>query len=234
MTQTNKFLIVVIAALAVMFGVAIGVSNTLSREYHRYQHNYQVMLDSVQTISTKYGELLFEKGSLVLEKKELEDALGVSNKQIKEYEKQLGSKLAYISKLESRLTVKDTITNTIVIRDTVTNSLSTHYEDKWMSFDQMISYINPTTIRSDIYNTSFNVPLKVGLTEDYTIFVTSPNPYFNITSIDGAVIDKRKFAEKPRRWTFSIYAGFGGQYGLINKRFDVGPQIGAGVGYRIF
>ena len=89
-------------------------------------------------------------------------------------------------------------------------------------------------VENFVYNIGMYLPLKVGITEDYTIFVTSPNPYFKASSIEGAVIDGSKFAKKPSRWTFSVYGGFGAQYGLINKQIDIGPQVSAGIGFRIF
>ena len=77
-------------------------------------------------------------------------------------------------------------------------------------------------------------PLKVGLMDNYTIFVTSDCPYFEVTDIEGAVVDKNKFVQKQRRFVIIVYAGFGGQYGLITRKFDVGPQAGVGVGIRIW
>ena len=38
-----------------------------------------------------------------------------------------------------------------------------------------------------------------------------------------------KLNPKKNRWNFGLQFGFGGQYGLINNRFDVGPYFGAGV-----
>ena len=236
MTKTNKILIAVIAGLVLLCGGMYLYSSNLNRSNKNWKHNYEVLQDSVEVIKTKNGELLFENGSLIISKNELERALDISKKEVKEYEKKLGSKLAYISKLESQLNVKDTIVieKEKIVHDTLTNSYSMGYNDDWLKFDETFSLLNPSSPKLSVYNIGMNVPLKVGLTEDYTIFVTSPNPYFNITSIDGAVIDKGKFAPKPIRWTFSVYGGFGAQYGLINKQIDVGPQIGAGIGFRIF
>ena len=234
MTKTNKILIAVIAGLVLLCGGMYLYSSNLSRSNKNWKHNYEVLQDSVEVIKTKNGELLFENGSLIISKNELERALDISKKEVKEYEKKLGSKLAYISKLESQLNVKDTIVveKEKIIHDTLTNSYSMSYNDSWLKFDETFSLLNPFSPKLSVYNIGMNVPLKVGLTDDYTIFVTSPNPYFNITSIDGAVIDKGKFAPKPKRWGFGLYAGWGIQYGIINKQIDTGPQVGGGVEFR--
>ena len=189
------------------------------------------MRDSMTIVQTKLGETLAERGSLILDKRELEDALGISHDQIKSYEKTLGSKLAYISKLESQLQVKDTITLTKVVHDTLSNSYTGSYNDKWMSFNQ--KFILDKNPRFEVYDISMNVPLKVGLTNDYTIFVTSPNPYFHPTDIEGAVIDGSRFTKKQRRLNIGLYGGVGIGYGMIGKQLDIGPQVGVGIGYRI-
>lgn len=234
MNNLNKYLIGAVVALLLVCAGAFIHSSNLKRANNNWKHNYEVLRDSMELVVTQSGEILYENGSLIIEKKELEAALDISKKQVKDYEKTLGSKLAYISKLESQVGVRDTITVTKVIHDTLTNSYSMNYDDGWLKFDQRFSMEVPDQPTFNIYNINMNVPLKVGLTNDYTIFVTSPNPYFKVTSIEGAVIDKGKFAPRPKHWMFGVYGGFGAGYGLINKQFDVGPQIGVGVGYIFF
>lgn len=234
MNTINKIFAGVIVGMAIVLAV-LGVRNyNLQRSNNNWKHNYEVLRDSMEVVETRNGEILYENGSLIIEKKELEEALGITKQHVKDYEKTLGSKLAYISKLESQLEIKDTITITNVIHDTLTRTYSINYNDGWLNFDENFSMLVPDQPTFEIYNINMNVPLKVGLTDNYTIFVTSPNPYFKVTDIEGAVIDKGKFAPKLRRWTLGAYAGFGLGYGFINKQIDVGPQIGVGVGYRFF
>ena len=234
METLNKYLLGAVVALGLVV-IGLGVHNgNLRRSANNWKHNYKVLQDSVQLVETRYGELLYEKGSLIVEKRELEDALGISKKQVKDYEKKLGSQLAYISKLETSLNVKDTIETTKIIRDTLSDSYSMSYKDEWFGFKEDFSLKTPQSPKLSIYDIWFNVPLKVGLTDDYTIFVTSPNPYFKVTEIEGAVIDGRRFAQKPRRWFFGVYGGFGMQYDLVHKTFGYGPQFGCGIGFRIF
>ena len=234
MSNINKYLLgaAIVLLLAVIGLWAYNVN--LQRKSNNWKHNYEVLQDSVEVIKTKNGELLYENGSLIIEKNELEEALDISKKQVKEYEKALGSKLAYISKLEAQLKVKDTIKITNIVHDTLSNSYSMHYDDSWLKFDEVFSLKNPIKPEMSLYNISMNMPLKVGIGDNYRIFVTSPNPYFNVTSIEGAVIDGSQFAKKQSRWTLGLFGGFGVQYGLINKQIDAGPQVGIGVGFRFF
>lgn len=234
MSTINKILIGAGICLLLVFGIMIVWNSNLQRSNDNWRHNYEVLQDSVRVIETKNGELLYENGSLILDKKELSDALDLSKQQIKDYEKALGSKLAYISKLEAQLKVKDTITITNIVHDTINNSYIMSYKDDWLKFDEKLSLKNPNNPTLDVYNISMNVPLKVGLGDNYKIFVTSPNPYFNVTDIEGAVIDGGQFAKKQCRWSLGAYAGFGGGYGIISKKFDIGPQIGIGVGFRFW
>ena len=234
LSNLNKYLIGTIAGLVILLIGCVTWNQNIQRNRENWKHNYEVLQDSVEVIQTKYGETLFENGSLILEKKELEEALGISQKQIKDYEKTLNAKLAYISKLEAQLAVKDTIKVTEIVHDTLSNSYTMSYKDEWLGFDEIFSLKNPLKPELSVYNIGMNVPLKVGLTDDYKIFVTSLNPYFIVTSIEGAVIDKSKFAPKPKRWAVGVYGGFGFSYGLLNKQIDIGPQIGAGVTYIIF
>jgi hypothetical protein len=231
MSSLSKILIGVIIGMFIILGGLVAYNQDLRKSNNNWKHNYEVLQDSVEVIQTKYGETLYENGSLIIEKKELEDALDISKKQIKDYEKKLNSDLAYIAKLEAQLSVKDTIKVTEVVYEPLSNSYTMHYNDNWLSFGEIFSLKNPEKPTLNVFDIKMNVPLKVGITDDYHIFVTSPNPYFNVSSIEGAVIDGSQFAPKKQRWVFGIYMGIGGQYGLINKQLDFGPQVGAGVGF---
>lgn len=234
MNKLNTWLVVIVAILALLVGILWTNNVNMQRSNNNWKHNYEVLQDSVEVIKTKNGELLFENGSLIIEKNELQEALDLSKEQIKDYEKALGSSLAYITKLESQLEIKDTIRITNIIHDTLTNSYSMHYQDEWLRFDELFSLKSPTSPTMDVFNIHMNVPITVGIGDNYNIIVTSPNPYFEVSSIDGAVIDGEQFAKRLSRWTFGAYAGFGLNYDLIHNTMGVGPQVGVGIGFRFF
>ena len=234
MSKLNMWLIVAVAVLSLAVAGLWTYNVNVQRDSNNWRHNYEVLQDSVEVVKTKNGELLYENGSLILQRKELFEALDLSQRQVRDYEKVLGAKLAYISQLEARLEVKDTVVVKEIVYDNVTNTYSMAYRDKWLNFDQTLSWDEWNNPILKTYNISLDVPLKVGLGDNYRIFVTSPNPYFNITSIEGAVVDGSQFAKKPSRWTLGAYGGFGIGYDLIHKSFGVGPQVGVGIGFRFF
>jgi hypothetical protein len=61
------------------------------------------------------------------------------------------------------------------------------------------------------------------------VSVTTDNPSTLITGMRSYAVK-----EKRGRFTVTAYVGFGGQYGLLHQRIDVGPQMGAGVGFAIW
>ena len=231
--KARTYIVLSAVALLIFFAGLTVWGHIKSRDSKRWEQNYRVMLDSVHTVQTKYGEVLYEREALVLQKKDLENALGVSKQQIREYEKRLGDRLAYISRLEAQLAVKDTLKIVEVVHDTIANFYAGHYEDSWLRFDQKF-LPNPFSPSFEVYNLQMNLPLKVGLTKDYTIFVTSPCPYFSVSEIDGAFIGNQlPQATKPKPFGFGIQAGFGGFYCIMSNRLDYGPYIGFGFSYNI-
>ena len=230
-SNVNKYLTGALVALVLVIGGVLYVNSNLRRSNDNWRHNYEVLQDSVNVIKTHHDEVVFENGSLILERNELTKYLNITKDQIKDYEKIIKDKIAYISDLESQLHIKDTVTVTIITHDTLTNSYPLQYRDRWLTFDGVFSLSNPTHPSLDLFNIKMDIPLRVGIGDNYRIFVTSPNPYFNITSIDGAVVDGGQFLKKKKRWHFGVWIGFGQQYGLINKKIDIGPQVGVGFGY---
>jgi hypothetical protein len=49
------------------------------------------------------------------------------------------------------------------------------------------------------------------------------------TDIEGAIIDGSKFAPKKKRLNWGFQLGFGAQYGIFNKKVDLGPYGGVGI-----
>ena len=76
-----------------------------------------------------------------------------------------------------------------------------------------------------------NLPITFGVTNDYKVFATSPNPYVKFTDMSSATIYGSSVAPKKKRWSFSAHAGIGVHYGLFGQAVDVGPYIGVGCSY---
>lgn len=224
-------IIAILGALLVWFITSNQSKHTL---LETYKHNTVSLTSELDSIRLKNDELLYSMNALILEKEELEKYLDITKKEVKELEKKLDSKIQYIAQIEGQVYI-----DTLELHDTVyidangNMSLYFDYTDKWVT---LRGHSTQTTF-DDFYTTmdtlSMNVPLEVGLTDEYRIFVKSSNPYMHITDVKGAVIEESKIRKMKRRFGFCVYAGWGAQYGVFHKRFDTGPQLGFGFYFSI-
>lgn len=233
MSRNIKIILSTILGLLLAVGFTFGYVGyqTNKRDLDTARHNLITARDSIATLTLKNGEQVKTINSYILEKNQLEEYLAVSKKELKELEKKLG-KTAYITNIETKF-VHDTITVTDTVfidKDTGDSLFSIKYNDEWFGLDGYARIHNnlATTSFSSIY---VPVPLQVGITNDYRIWVKSKNPYLDITSIEGAVIEGSKFHQKPKRFGIGLQVGFGTQYDLVKERFGFGPYIGLGLSY---
>lgn len=228
----RKTIIMLLLEAFMFVGVLIGVSTCSSRQIDRANHNIRALRDSIEVIELNNGALIYEKESLILEKKELEEYLNISNREVRDLERKLDSKLAYISELEGQIKIEPEIVikDSLIYIDNKLTKYSFDYSDKWFSFNGLTTFTDKIGVTT-ISNVKIPVSLKVGLTDDYTIFIQSDNPYLVFSDIQGAMVDKGRFAQKPKRWNIGLQAGIGVQYGLIGRGFDVGPYVGIGLSY---
>lgn len=221
MSKLNICIIAIL--LAVISGAFYWQSKTQS-ELDRVTQNYIAANDSIQVLVLKNYELLYEKEAYILKESELSDKINITEEEIKEIKKKLDSSIDYISKIEGAVMIDTVYTNDTVYVNKDTTIINFDYNDLWLSLN------GTTKLLDNKSNTSINkliVPLtlETGLTEDYSIFVKTDNPYVNIVGLNGAIIDESKF--KPK-FHHELQVGVGFQYGLFNGKIDFGPQIGYG------
>lgn len=211
--------------ILVVICIILLLSTTCTSQKNRiYKNNIDALRDSVHIEQLKNGELMSSKQMLILEKKQLEDYLGIAKKEIKEIEKKLDSKIAYIAKLEGQIQV-----DTVRLVDSVYVKGSTYYtqwtfKDQWLYLQGLTQFKDGTSV-SQLNNLAMDVPLKLGITEDNQFFATTPNPYVGFSSIDGAALNQ---PTKKYRWNIGIQVGFGMQYDLHRNALGYGPYIGVG------
>lgn len=212
---------IVVLALLIMQGCVRHSNKNLN-------NNIKALTDSMQVLQTKNGELIYARQVFIIEKKELEKYLDITKKEIKDLERTLDDKLSYIAKLEGSVRV-DTFTcvDTMYV-DSLTH-IKFNYQDNWLAMDGLTTIKDNTT--TTINNISMSVPLQVGLTDNYRIFVKTPNPYVSFTDIEGAVIEKTSNGSKPKRWNLGVQVGVGAGYDLLHRNISVGPYIGVGIAY---
>lgn len=197
-----------------------------SQEIELYEQNWKAAHDSVKYYKLKNGELMAEKAGYILTLEELERELGISQAEIKDLQNKLGSKVSSITKIETVTKVDTLVLETEIIKnDTLIIGNFNHF-DEWLAMNGQFRW-TPNGTSTTLHNLTMNTPLKVGLTENNTFFVTTPNPYVSITSVEGATLNPKK----QKRFGIGLQVGVGMQYGLINKNLDFGPQIGIGINY---
>lgn len=237
MTKREKICFITIGVLIIGLICTILYATHKKDDLIIANNNIEALTDTITQKELKNGELLQYNQSLVLEKQELEKYLQISQQEVKDLEKKLNSKLLYISKLEG--TIK---TDTIYIENAVSTTDSLSYRYSFMKDTEYYTICGYTDVDENhksfttITENTIPLKLKVGLTQDWKIFVTSDNPNVNLTSIEGALVDKKAFLkqQKKDRFSIGIQIGFGAQYGLMHRQFDYGPYIGIGAEYRIF
>lgn len=99
-----------------------------------------------------------------------------------------------------------------------------------------ISIPSVVAIRDTINNTIV-LPKENVMYEDslYTAWVSGVSPSLDSIRIRQKVVTITTQVPyevvKHRKFSVGVQLGFGPQYGLINKRWDVGPYVGIGIGY---
>ena len=219
--------IIFIAIIAAVWGI---YNNKLDTS----EQNLKAARGHIEQVELKNGELMSSRDSYVATINDLEELLDITKQEVKDIQRQLDSKVAYISKIESEVRVEyiETVRDSIIYVNSDPNIATStfRYNNKWVdlvgrnefNFGEQFDY--KTTIES----LSVNVPLNVGLTNDYQIFVKTPNPYVSFSNIDGAVIDNSILKPRKKKFNWGLQMGFGAMYDVMNKNIAVGPYAGVG------
>ena len=236
MTRENikTIAIIVLAFVAIIFA---SLYHSKKKDLNVSNHNIEVLTDTITTYKMRNGELMEAKKSLILDLNELQKYTSIKESEVKEIQKKLDNKVAYIAKLESGISIDDVQVrvDSVIIKDT--SLYQCHFSDitKYYAISGFteVNTIADTS-RAVINEISIPTNLTVGLTkEDWTIFVKSDNPYMNITNINGAKLDKRDYQKRPR-FVISFGVNGGAQYDVIRRQFGVGVNVGIHVGYVLF
>ena len=227
----RKTLILLIVEAVLFAAIFFGYISSVNEKETIYEQNLIAAHDTVSVYKMKNDEMLYEKSLYIQTEEELMKQLDLSKQEIKELKKKVGD-LELLASVETVIKI-DTIHST---KDTiiyVDNGFRHKFEfnDEWLSINGL-SWYDGCESGVDIYDIYMDAPLKVGVSEDYKLFVTSTNPYLNITSIEGSILENSKQSPTSSKWGIGIGLGFGFQYGLIHKVLDFGPQLGIEIQYK--
>ena len=219
--------IVFIAIIAAVWGI---YDNRLDTS----EQNLKAARGHIEQVELKNGELLNSRDSYIATINDLEKLLDITKQEVKDIQRQLDSKVAYISKIESEVRVEyiETVRQSIINVNNAPNIATStfRYNNKWVDLVGRNEFIfgEQFDYKTTIESLSMDVPLNVGLTNDYQIFVKTPNPYISFSSIDGAVIDNSVLKPRKKKFNWGLQMGFGAMYDIMNKNIAVGPYAGVG------
>ena len=231
----RKSIISLIVEAVIFISIISFGYKVMDKKLDTSEQNLIAYKGKMEQLELKNGELLTTRDSYLLDKYKLEEELGITKKEVKDLEKKLESTLAYISNIESevRIDTIETVRDSIIYINDSDIDIKFNYSDEWLSFNGLtqIRNIQSNTSLGDV---NIKVPLTIGLTDNYKIFIQSDNPYVNFTSMEGAVIDGSKLIQKQRKFGLSVQGGFGVTYDILSKGLGVGPYLGLGVHWRIW
>lgn len=229
----KSWIILIIEAL--VFIALLGTISRCSRDkIDTLEHNIDAYKNEIELVEAKNGELIAIKESLILSESEIKEELNLTKLEIKELEKQLDDDIAYINKLEAEISIKDTLwlkPDTVFVKTDGTYVKTFEWKDGWTKINTSVSGNSIMDSKLTLNYLKMDVPLELGLTDDYKFWVKSENPYVNFTDIKSTVINNSSVKEKEKRWHHGISLGFGFQYGLFGKTWDFGPQLGYSIEY---
>lgn len=229
----KAWIVITIETLLFMLIFSIMIHYNSAR-ISKLNNNVSVYRDSIETVVLKNDELLASKQSLILSESQIREELNVSKNEIKELKKHLKSDLAYIAKLEANVELKDTVwmkPDTVFVNANNYIIKTFNYSDDWLQMNSSLYGSNVDDLQLSIDYLNIDVPLTLGLTNNYKFWVKTNNPYVTFTNIESAVVDESSIRPKKQHWNLGIHAGIGVHYGLFGQSVDVGPYVGVGVTY---
>lgn len=231
----NKKSWIVIVLEAIMFIILLGaISRCSSDKIDLLEHNISAYKSQIEYVELENSNLLIAKESLILSESQAREELEMTKEETRELKKKLGSAVAQINKLQSQIELKDTVYmkgDTVYVdkKDNTTKIFT--WNDHWTSLRAKLWGSSIQNSQLSIYDLKMNIPITFGVTDDYKVFATSPNPYVTFDDMTSATIYGSSVAPKRKRFHHGIFVGFGVNYGIITNKVDIGPSFGYGFMY---
>ena len=231
--KENKVLLSIVAALVILLGILIGIIVHKNNNITIIKNNLKAATEEIEVLRTANGDLLAKKQSYVTTINDLENYINISKNEVKDLQKTLDDKILYISELKTLIDIKPTeVHDTTVIYKDSTFNFTFNFSDKWYELTGNSSF-DFNRVKTEINTLYVNVPLRVGLTDDWKIFVTTQNPYVVFNDVEGALLDKNVYLkqQKKKKWGISLSLGMYAGYDLLSKNIYIGPGAGCGISY---
>ena len=126
------------------------------------------------------------------------------------------------------------MTTVVTIRDTITQ-----YQPEYVTKTVVKKVLVPVTDTLQIHDTTYiemEIERKVYADSNYRAVVSGIYPSLDEISVypETKIVTQTVTVyepKKPTRFGLGVQVGFGGTYGIVNKKLDVGPYIGVGLSY---
>ena len=226
---------VIIVLEAIMFIILLGsIARCSFDKIDLLEHNISAYKSQIEYVELENSNLLIAKESLILSESQAREELEMTKEETRELKKKLGSAVAQINKLESLIELKDTVFmkgDTVYVDKNDNTTKIFTWNDQWTSLKAKVFGSSIQDSELLIYDLKMNLPITFGVTNDYKVFATSPNPYVKFTDMSSATIYGSSVAPKRKRFHHGIFVGFGVNYGIITNKVDIGPSLGYGFMY---
>lgn len=236
----NTILVGGLIVFALLYLERCGRVGSLKDEVKIGEMNQRVLSDSVRNYKDKSDDLVYQRGILIASKKELKQLNSNLYKEIKD----LKDNPKVIYKTEIVIKRDTTPIETIVeVVDSDSYKFQSEYDTTYSegNFQKIkistlfdIDSTGPNNIQTKIEENSFGMSLITGLVEgkdNYEIFVKSNYPGFEVTSIEGSIIDKKMIQSNESQWVIGPQFGYG--ITLNGGSVLYGPTLGIGVTYNL-
>ena len=214
------------------------LNQTSQDQLQEAKQNLIAVQDSIKTYQSQLGVLTSERA-----------VYKGSQEQLKELNDSLYRELDLANESVRTVTLIETIIrpDTVYIEsrvssDTVKSTIDFEFEEQFI--DSYHYFAGYTTFRIDsatydVYDATtvitdevWNLHFKTGLMQEddiWKVFIETDVPYFNVTRLDGAVIDLPKsLKQNTRRWNVGLQVGYG------TTLHGWSPYAGAGITFDIF
>lgn len=229
MSVTKKRILSAVIALFVLLGTFIFLyhrNSVKSQEIAQYEQNWAAANDSVKYYKLKNGELLAERASFIMSEAEMKKQLELSDSELKDLKKKLGSTLSQLAKVQSEVHIDSiyiTSTPDTIAADTI--SAPFRYSDEWLSVSGRFEYGSGTG-RTLLSNVELPIPLTIGTSENNKFFVSTPNPYVQITEINSVIAPQKK-----KHFGIGVNVGPSVGWDFINNKPYAGVGVNIGFSY---
>jgi hypothetical protein len=255
-TVRNILIIILLLLLGGFIYTQVKLSN-VNKNLEISRQNEFALAGRIVEAKTKNDKLEFSKGVLVSKSKDLSDISETLAAELKEEEGKVHRLQRIIATMGN--TGADGSIDTLEVTNTVYKYADGSYGLKWgdttyhdsLNFRQLAGVSDFRLVKND--SSGYDVkPLTTKVTNDQIgfniitglktnkdngmveIFVRSDYPNFQVTELEGAIIDPnkdpvmKKFTRQ-KKFTVGGYVGMG-----VDRNLQLTPQIGVGVGYTLF